>query len=317
MSGLGDGAGASIVSLNLRDRRLQWQGGVKRIPLPHGLPLYPLLRSHSAEPGINHLFASASERWLAPLLARRRGILTVAKGSAGLDRIERNAATLQRFKAVVVQSAWDRDLMRQVGVPDGSLKLIRPGIPLGAYREGGGSFTILFASSPFAADDFLSRGIQLLLRAASRMPDIRILLAWRGRHLHKLRRLIEESGAGNIEVRDGVIADMGAVYDEVHAAALPALEHRSFIAAPRSGLEALARGKPLLVSRYVGIAESLERAGAGVVFDPTVDGLISAIRRLRDRYDAYQGAAQPYIERHYSPVTHLDLHRRLYESLSR
>lgn len=136
MSGLGDGAGASIVSLNLRDRRLQWQGGVKRIPLPHGLPLYPLLRSHSAEPGINHLFASASERWLAPLLARRRGILTVAKGSAGLDRIERNAATLQRFKAVVVQSAWDRDLMRQVGVPDGSLKLIRPGIPLGAYREG-------------------------------------------------------------------------------------------------------------------------------------------------------------------------------------
>jgi glycosyltransferase involved in cell wall biosynthesis len=156
-----------------------------------------------------------------------------------------------------------------------------------------------------------------MLQAASGMPDIRVLLVWRGRHLAKLRRLIDESGAGNIEVRDGVIADMGAVYDEVHAAVLPALEHRSFIPAPRSGLEAMARGKPLLVSRYVGIAESLERAGAGVVFDPTVDGLISAIRRLRDRYDAYQGAAQPYIERHYSPVTHLDLHRRLYESLSR
>lgn len=314
VGGLADRA-ASVVSLNVRDRRLQWNGRVKRIPVPLGLPLYPLLRSHASGAGINHLFASAGERWLSPLLAPRRGVLTVAKGSPGLARIERNADTLRRFDAVVVQSEWDRDLMRQVGVADDRLKLIRPGIPLASYREAAGPFTILFASSPFAADDFLTRGIQLMVLVAARLPDVRFILAWRGRHLAKLRGLIENAGAANVEVRDGVIAEMGAVYDEAHAAALPALEHRTFIPAPRSGLEALAHGKPLLVSRYVSMAESLERAGAGVVFDPTVAGMEGAIQRVRERYASYQQATQPYIAAHFSPTAHLELHRRLYRSL--
>jgi glycosyltransferase involved in cell wall biosynthesis len=247
--GLGEDAATSVVSLNMRDRRLGWRGPLKRIPLPLGLPLIPLLRSQAAAPGLNHLFASASERWLSPILAKNRGILTVAKGSPNLARIERSAKTLRSFRAIVVQSEWDRDLMRQVGVPEGALWLIRPGIPLAEYREARGPFTVLFASSPFAADDFLTRGIQLMVRVAARLPDVRFVLAWRGRHLDKLRGLLHEAGTANVEVRDGVIADMGAVYDEVHAAALPALEHRSFIPAPRSGLEALAHGKPLLVSR--------------------------------------------------------------------
>lgn len=315
--GLGDGSRASVVGLNLRDRRLQWRGPVKRIPLPHGLPLYPLLRSHAARGGINHLFASAAERWLAPMLAARRGVLTVAKGSASLAAIESNAGTLRRFEAVVVQSEWDRDLLLQVGVAERSLRLIRPGIPVAAYRQASGPFTILFASSPFAADDFLTRGIQLLVRAASRVPDVRFLLAWRGRHLAKLRGMIGDAGASNVEVRDGLIADMGALYDEVHAAALPALEHRSFIPAPRSGLEALAHGKPLLVSRYVALAESLVRAGAGVAFDPTIPGFESAVRTLQERYQACQAAAQQYVDRHFSPATHLALYRRLYRSLDR
>ena len=310
-----DGRPSSVVSLNVRDRRLQWRGRLKRIPLPHGIPLYPLLRSYAAEPGINHLFASAGERWLAPMLASRRGILTVAKGSSSLARMERNAETLRRFRAVVVQCGWDRDLMHQLGVAEASLRLIRPGIALRPYRAARGPFTILFASSPFAAEDFLTRGVQLMVLAAARLPDVRFVLVWRGRHVEKLRSLIHRASAANVEVRDGVIADMGAVYDEAHAAVLPALEHRSFIAAPRSGLEALAHGKPLLVSRYVTIAESLERSGAGIVFDPTVQGLVAAVRRLRDRYEHCQDAARPYIERHYSPATHLELHRKLYDLL--
>lgn len=314
--GLDGAVDASVVSLNVRDRRLHWRGRRKRIPLPHGLSLYLLLRRHAAGAGINHLFASASERWLSPMLASHRGVVTVAKGSASLGRIERNADTLRAFRAVVVQSEWDHDLMRQVGVPEQALRLIRPGIPLAPYREPQEPFTIVFASSPFAADDFLTRGVQLLLRTAPRLPDVRFVLVWRGRHLDKLRRLIRESGAAGVEVRNGVIPDMGAVYDEAHAAVLPALEHRSFVPAPRSGLEAMARGKPLLVSRYVSIAESLERSGAGVVFDPTIGGLEAAVRRLRAEYHSCRQAAQRYIETHFSPAVHLELHRRLYGSLS-
>jgi len=113
-----------------------------------------------------------------------------------------------------------------------------------------------------------------------------------------------------------VVSDMQAVYNRAHATVLPALEHRSFIPCPRSGLESLAQGKPLLVSQFVALAAGVASAGAGVAFDPTVDGLEAAIRRLRAAYASYQPNAQPYLARHFSPLKHLDLHRRLYARVS-
>ncbi len=314
VDGLGGSIESSLVSLNTVDRRFALSGPVRRIPLPHGLALYPLLRRLASNAGLNHLFASAGERWLSPLLTRHTGVLTVAKGSGSLEKIARNAEQLRRFRAVVVQSDRDRDLMRQLGIPEASLHLIRPGIPLATYREAPGGFTILFASSPLAAGDFLSRGVHLIVRAASRLPDVRFLLVWRRRHLRKLEDLIADAGVGNIDVENGVIADMGAVYDRVHAALLPALEHRSFVPAPRSGLEALAHGKPLLVSSLVAIAGDLRAAGAGLVFEPTVDGLVEAVRQLQRDYDTLQSRTQRYLEENFSPTVHLELHRRLYQA---
>ncbi len=315
LDGLGEAVDGSLVSLNTSDRGLRLTGRLKRIPLPQGLPLYPLLRPHAARADINHVFASAGERWLGPLVARYNGVLTIAKGTASLDRVQRNARTLQRYRMIVVQCDRDRDLMRQLGVPDASLRVIRPGIPLAAYREARGPFTVLFASSPLSEGDFLTRGIYLVVRVAARLPDVRFLLVWRRRHIEKLQGLIAEAGAANIEVQDGVIPDMGAVYDRVHATVLPALEHRSFVPAPRSGLESLAHGKPLLVSPCVSIAGSLARAGAGVVFEPTLEGLESAIAELRERYDTLQQHTHGYLRERFSPAVHLDLYRRLYQTI--
>jgi glycosyltransferase involved in cell wall biosynthesis len=309
------GVESSLISLNTSDPRLRWNGRLKRVPLPHGLPLYPLLRREAGRSGVNHLFASAGERWLSRLLTRHKSVLTIAKGTASLERVERNVTALRSFRAIVVQSDRDRDLMRQLGVAETAVHLIRPGIPPATYREAQGPFTILFASSPLSAGEFLSRGIHLMVRAAERLPEVRFLLVWRRRHVDKLRQLIAEAAVSNIEVHDGVVRDMGALYDRAHATALPALEHRSFVPAPRSGLESLAHGKPLLLSGYVAIAGSVAGAGAAVVFEPTVEGLVGAIGHLRKHYSDFQQAAQPYLREHFSASAHLELHRRLYESL--
>ena len=315
LTGLAGVVDGSLVSLNTHERDLQLRGPVKRIPLPHGLPLYPLLRAHAASADFNHLFASAGERWLTSILARHNGVLTVAKYTAGFERIERNVPVFRRYRAIVVQCERDRDLLRQLGLAAASVRLIRPGIPIAPYREAQGPFTILFASSPFSATDFVSRGVYLMVAAAARLPDVRFLLVWRRGHAGKLRNLLAEARVSNVEIHDGVVRDMGEIYGRAHAAILPALEHRSFIPAPRSGLEALAHGKPLLASQYVSLAPSLARAGAGVVFEPTLGGLEAAVRRLQRDYPAMQECAQPYVERHYSPSTHLELHRRLYQAL--
>ena len=313
--GLGGTIDGSLVSLDTKERRLALKGREQRVPLPYGLPLYPLLKRHAGNPGVNHLFASGGERWLTPLLARPNGILTVAKDTTSLGAYERNGESFRRFGAVVVQSERDREIMRQLGVGEAALRLIRPGVDPVPYREGPDPFTILFASSPLTAEHFLSRGIYLMVRAAARLPDVRFLLVWRRRHLAKLQRVIAGARATNIEILDGVIPDMGALYDRVHATILPALEQRSFIPCPRSALESLAHGKPLLLSSCVALAGGVARAGAGVVFAPTSDGLEAAIRRLGEHYAEYQSCTQRHVAEHFSPRVHLELYRRLYQQV--
>ena len=305
-----------LTALNTHDHHLQLRGREQHIPLPYGLPLLPLLRRQMAGADINHFFASAGERWLTPMLARHHGVLTIAKDTGSLGLIERNAPVFQQLRAVVVQGGRDRELLRQAGVPDARVHLIRPGVPLAPHRLAAGPFTILFASSPLSGHNLLSRGIYLLVRAAANMPDVRFLLVWRRHHLAELRALIAECGAGNVEVHDGVIDDMGAMYDRVHATVVPGLEHRSFIPCPRSALESLAHGKPVLVSRYVSIAESVDRCRAGVAFEPTLIAFTEAVERLRREYATYQGCAQPYVERYFSPAAHLELYRRLYQAVA-
>lgn len=314
-SGLDGEIEGSLLSINDKVFGLSLRGREKRIPLPHGLLLYPLVNWYASRFDINHLFASAGERLLTPILSRHHGILTVAKDTATLRGWERNRQALQRLRAVVVQGERDRELLRQIGVRKEALRVIRPGIPLSTYREAPSPFTILFASSPLHARDFLSRGIYLIAAVAALLPEVRFLLIWRTHHLAKVERIVASAGVTNVVIRSGVVDDMASVYDSVHAAVLPGLEHRSFIPCPRSGLEALAHGKPLLLSHLVSLAPSVTQSGAGVAFEPTIDGLKAAILQLQAEYPSYQANTQRYIAENFSPTKHLDLYRRLYQSL--
>jgi glycosyltransferase involved in cell wall biosynthesis len=306
----------SLISLNTKDRRLSLASGEKRIPLPYGLPFYPLVRPYASRFDVNHLFASAAERFLTPILARQNGVLTIAKDTPMLQGFERNRDGFRRMRAIVVQGERDREILRQMGVRDEAIRLIRPGIPLANYQEAQGPFTILFASSPSSVRDFLSRGIYLIVRVAALLPQVRFLLVWRNRHVEKLKSIVANTAIPNVEIINGVVDDMSQIYNQVHASVLPALEHRSFIPCPRSGLESLAHGKPLLASTLVSISQSVANSRAGVIFEPTVAGLQSAIIQLREEYAAHQVNAQRYIATHFSPAIHLERYLELYSSLS-
>ena len=319
MASLREGLGAELagplISINDKDHTLQLGGRDKRIPLLYGAPLYPLARAYASRFDINHLFASAGERVITPMISRRNGVLTIAKDTATLRGFEANREALKRLRAIVVQGERDRETLRQIGVHDRAVSLIRPGIPLGTYRAAEGPFTILFASSPRTAADFLSRGIYLLIAVAALLPEVQFLFVWRKHHAEKLEQAVAAAGTRNVTIRNGLIDDMAAVYQGVHAAVLPGLEHRSFIPCPRSGLEALAAGKPLLVSNLVAIAPSVSEAHAGLPFEPTIEGLKAAILRLQADYAAYQANAQRYIAERFSPAEHIERYRQLYQAV--
>jgi glycosyltransferase involved in cell wall biosynthesis len=305
----------SVLGLNNKERGFQLRGQEKRIPIPHGLPLYPLMKPYASRFDINHLFASGGERFITPIISRYNGVLTIAKDTS-LRRFDRNRELLLRLQAIVVQGERDRELLLQMGVRREAICLIRPGVPVSPYRKAEGPFTILFASSPLTATDFLSRGIYLMLQVAGLLPEVRFLLIWRKRHLTKLKHIVAAAGIHNVVINSGLIRNMGEMYDTVHASVLPGLEHRSFIPCPRSGLESLAHGKPLLVSNLVSLATAVAHSRAGVAFDPSAAGLKAAILRLQKDYSTYQANTQQYVRDKFSPSTHLELYRRLYQRVA-
>lgn len=302
-------------SFSFGEVRPRIRGPHKHFPLPLCLPMLPLIARRAHRYAVNHLFASPNERVLAPRLVRAPAILTLAKDATSVAGFERNLETLRRFRFIVVECDRHRELLRQLALPEESVRLIRPGVEVRPYRPNDGPFSILFATSPMSRYGFLSRGIFLLIAAAKRLPDVRFVLVWRQSQIGRLRRLLGQAGVPNVEVRNGYIDDMGAVYRSVDATILPGIEPGSLKPCPHSALESLAHGKPVLVSEPTSLAPLVARNGCGVVFAPTVDALEEAVRRLHGDYAQLQARCHSTIERHFARSEFLARYRRLYEAM--
>ncbi len=309
-----DSPGARVIGLNLRGTLLRLRGGKKYLPLPLALPPSPLPRLLSSSFGVNHVFASAGERLLLPCMDGNNTMLTIAKQSP-FEAFERNFARLRRLRYVVAESEQHRDLLLQGGIREEAVKLIYPAAARREYRPAEGHFKILFATSPFQKHALLSRGVYLLVHAARELPDVRFILVWRKSNIAELRHLLQSARVRNVEVRNGYIPDMGAVYDSVHATILPGLSYESLKPAPQSALDSLAHGKPVLVSRPTSIAGIVERNGCGVVFDPRVESLRAAVRLLEKNYAAYQASCHRTVEETFCPRMFVERYRGLYHSI--
>jgi glycosyltransferase involved in cell wall biosynthesis len=304
-----------IVGLNQRGKVFRRENQTLIIPAVFALVAPFFLKFRDSSRHINHVFASAGERFLIPRMDAHRTMLTVSKPAHSLAAIEQNLTVLRRLRYVVVESERDREILRLGGVPDGSLKLIHPGAEVQPYRPAEGQFTILFATSPTANSCMLERGIHLMVQVAKSLQDVRFLLVWRNAHFDSVKKLIAEAETGNVEVRNGMIRDMGAVYDSVHATILPGLEHGSLKPSPQSALDSLAHGKPLLASTPTSISGVVMQNRCGVVFEPAVDALKGAIILLKDRYSEYQKGCHSTVREHFSPRIFLERYQRIYETV--
>ena len=307
--------GARIISFDQRRAGIDLRRVDSHLSLPLGMIGLPMLMWATKDIGINHIFASAGETRLTPLLAARDDtILTISKDTPWLDRIEKNAAALRSLRCVVAESERHRDLLLQLGLPPERVRLIYPGVACAPVRALDGPFTILFATSPLQKFGLLSRGVHFILAAAARLPDVHFRLAWR-KNSRPIRDLVREAGVDNVQILSGFIDDMGAQYDAAHATILPALTETSLKPSPHSGLLSLAHGRPLLISRPTSLSAIVERENCGVVFEPTIPGLCDAIRLLQARYDDFQENAQPTVKAHFSEATFIERYATLYEEL--
>lgn len=277
--------GGAVISLNPNARL--------PLPLPRllfGFHLLRSLRQQAAATDLYHfwspdLFAYPVLRWLP-----RPCVLSLT-GSAGTRRPA--AGYLRRFARVVVQDEATAAQLRTWGA---EAAVVQPGVDLARFTctppPSCGDFHLLMASAPWTPAQFRTKGVDALLAAAQRNPRLRLTFLWRGVLAEEMARRVAAAGVQEqVQVIDAVV-DVNQVLAGVHAAVVLAETGSIVKAYPHSLLDALAAGRPVMVSCAIPMADYVARTGCGVVVDAvTPEAVAAALATLMQEYAARQAAA--------------------------
>lgn len=178
-----------------------------------------------------------------------------------------------------------------LSVPDGARAEVRRELGLGEK-----DYTLLFCGTGFRR-----KGLRYAVGAVEEVPRARLLVAGEGR------------GPRHPRVRYlGRRADVARLYAAADALILPTL----YDPFPNACLEAMATGRPVIVSRIAGVSEIID-GDSLVVEDPRdVPSLAEAVRSLEDpdRRKMLGEAARIKAGR-FTPERHLEENLRLYATL--
>jgi glycosyltransferase involved in cell wall biosynthesis len=298
--------------------RPSWRARARYPRLLLGLHHLGVIRERDRQVKLHHVYAP--ELYLLPLLwfLKRPIVYTVTAG-VGPRRRMPPTSFLRRLRAIVVPSRTDLDALTRRGL--GNVHWIRPGVDLirfiDAPAASGPEFVLLSGSAPWTHEQLRSKGVDTLLETAREMRDVRLVFLWRGVLLAELVTRVKRLGVSErVEIlRDWV--DVSQVLARVHAAVVLAGRPGLVRAYPQSLLEALATGRPVLVSDGNPMAEHVRETGCGRVvpgLQPT--DLIAAIQQVRQNYEAYRLRARRVAERDFSLEELLTAHRHLYHAIT-
>lgn len=264
---------------------------------------------------LNHIFGRLGDWFYLQGMRRRPTILTVTTPSVPVEK-----RLLDRVEQFVVEHPSAREDLRWAGIDDGRIKLIYPPVDLRRFspqKPPAAPFTVLFASSTEEVSWLEARGVPQILDAAMLRPEMRFRLLWRpwGDSEATVRRWIGERGLRNVDLVVGCSDDMPAEYNNTHVTVAPFTDPARSKAAPNSIIESLACGRPVLVTKAVGLAELIVEARAGVVCAPAGDSIADNLDRLAADWELYSSAAGAVAEKHFSLAEFLTQYRRLYQGV--
>ena len=257
-----------------------------------GLQHVPYLRRAEQDFDIHHIFNPDPFPFDLLRFLRRPIVYTATAGAHGVDRttIQRLA---QRVHTLVVPTEAERAELSQWSISN--VVAIRPGIDITRFSHTPPPtqpFTLLMGSAPWTIEQFESKGVEALLEAAQARRDLRLIFLWRGLHVGEMERRVAQRGLGERVTVINHQVDVNEVLAQVHAAIVLADDTKLVKAYPHSLLEALAAGKPVLVSRAIPMADYVEQTGCGqIVESVNSQEVLAALAQLESDYDTRQIAA--------------------------
>jgi len=304
---------------NLADRwKFDYKRGLVSYPdklLPLGFPFIKYLERTSQ---IAHIFGSLTGRIYLKFIKKNPCILTSTSAIIE-DRIEECKPFWKRLNVIVLESEYDLQTVRQAGIDENKLHLIYPGVeyydlPHIPLTE---KFTILFASAPISKnpESFNNRGLEVLIEAAKRLKECKFIFLWRGMYASKLKKMIADTGAGNIKVVNKIIPDIVDIQKIIHCTILCPLTNDECKPCPNSILESLSCGRPVLVSDKVGISNIIEKEGCGVVAQPSPSSIEEGINTIRIGYECYKTKAVSVAKKYFAQERFIKAYEKLYEKV--
>ncbi len=227
------------------------------------------------------------------LLALRRPVVYSLTGEVGPRRP--NLPFFRRMAAITVLDESSLAKLRNWGL--GNVHLVRPGIDCSRFSVAPppplDKFHLLMASAPWTKAQFASKGIDALLAAAYQRPTLHLTLLWRGVLAEEAAARVRSLGLeGRVQLIDRQV-DVNTALAQAHAAVVLATHGILVKGYPHSLLDALAAGRPVLVSRAIPMSAYVAAAGCGEVVETvTPAALLAAVDRLAAAYPARQTAAQ-------------------------
>jgi glycosyltransferase involved in cell wall biosynthesis len=298
--------------------RPSWRARARYPRLLLGLHRLAAIRQWDRQVDLHHVYAP--ELYVLPLLwfVERPVVYTA---TAGLDggRLP-PTSFLRRLGAIVVPTCADLDRLTRLGLRN--IHRIRPGIDLTRFVERpvppGPEFVLLSGSAPWTRGQFRTKGVDVLLQVAREMPDLRLVFLWRGVHLPDLLSRVRRLGlVERVQILHQWV-DVSETLAGVHAAVVLAERPGLVKAYPHSLLEAMATGRPVLVSEGTAMARFVQRTGCGRVISRLEKNvLVEAIRQLRANYETCRARALDVGRRDLSQSEMIAAHRALYHALTR
>jgi len=198
---------------------------------------------------------------------------------------------LNQVSHYVLSNPTDKAIMQAWGI--NNVSVVRPGINIASFSHTPSppldNFTIMVGSAPWNLAQFHSKGIDLLLEVLTHLPTIRLVLLWRGVHFYEIQHRVAEA---NLSHRVEIINRRVKVHEvlkRVHAAIVLAKNPTLIKAYPHSLLEALAAGRPIIVSDGLAMADYVRKTNCGLTLpDFSLTALIQTILQLKQQYQAYQ-----------------------------
>lgn len=196
---------------------------------------------------------------------------------------------------LVVSSSHEADILRDRGFPQ--VRVVRPGIDLSKIQvtqppELDFEFVLLAGSAPWTHGQFGRKGFDLLLKVLTKLPQMRLICLWRGKLFREWSDRLKSLGlADRVETIQEKV-EISGILSRCHAAVVLSATPDQVKSYPNSLMEALAAGRPVLISRSNPMSYFVENNGCGkVIEDLCLEELIMAIRQIMDEYSTFTRAA--------------------------